>query len=402
MYNTKFSLENGKDFYPGYLTKEKRQALKKEYENKRQYMWCGCRNDVKLFYRISEDLRIYPEHNDFAHGSNCSRFRTPDGRTERKTAYVVDDQNGEVTVFLKFNPKNLKVEEETDSEDIGENKENLEVMEEIEEVVVESEPNQQEKKEKKEPKLSFGSLTRCINIDTYMDYYFKKSSMLSKEQFSKLVYARMGSVKINGMKKKIGELSLENDGVRFIYAPFVGCDNRSERGLKKCYVRTSGPDGKTYNNFTFEEIYQKAYKEFVKTYGMEPNQDTVMATFQYYKKTRKGTKYKILGRIHLFQVSDNGLYCRSIAEQQTFNTIAKMLEKRKGTRFYIPAEDETIGGIIEEDGIKKKILLIFRTKKKEVISFDKEIYTPMVIGLEEPFTSNDYNEMIAQIKEGME
>ncbi|WP_318064987.1 hypothetical protein [Clostridium boliviensis] len=39
------------------------------------------------------------------------------------------------------------------------------------------------------------------------------------------------------MKKNIGDLSLEADGVRFLYAPFARIAKKTEKGLTKCYIQ---------------------------------------------------------------------------------------------------------------------------------------------------------------------
>lgn len=67
MYNTKFILKNGQFLYPGYFSKENRAKLRERYKNEREYMKCGCRPEAELFYRISEDGKIYPEHNNYEH-----------------------------------------------------------------------------------------------------------------------------------------------------------------------------------------------------------------------------------------------------------------------------------------------------------------------------------------------
>lgn len=397
MYNTKFILKNGKEIYPGYLDSEKRAAMKGMYGDAREYMRCGCRSDIQLYYRISEKLSIYPEHNDYKHDKNCSRYRTPDGKQERQTAYVVSEEDGEVTAYLKFNPKNLNVseEEETDQcNDVSEEEE-----QEEENIEIEGESSESQPKEKKEPKLSLPSLIRCINVDTFSERVLSGKDVISKEQFSKLVYFRMSKVKINGMKKKLGELTLENDGVRFFYSPFAGCEIQEGKGVKKCYIKTVAPSGEIFRNFTFAEIYEKAYKDFVKRYGMEPNENTMISGFQYYMKPRKGIKYKLLGRIHLFQVSDCGLYARSELERETFDSILQMTKETKAVKFWIPAEDEGIGGIIESETVKKKTLILFRTNKKQVTSFDNEVYEPLIIGFDEPFIKENYLSKVERMEE---
>ena len=396
MYNTTFILSNGKEVYPGYFNIEKRKELREQFRDKREYMWCGCKNEKKLFYRISEDLKIYPEHNNYEHDRYCSRYRNETGEEERKTGYVVNEEDGTVTTYLTFNPTNLDINEKVDKEEY-----NSELEEELEgtenEAVIEKEEGVTKKEEKKEPKLSLSGLIRGINIDTYTEKMLNNSRVKSRETFSKLVYSRMKIVKVSRMKKPIGELSLENDGVRFIYVPFAGATKKVDKGLTKCYLCNAGPDGKIFNNFIFPETMEKVVKEFVKMYGIEPNQDTMLAGFQYLKKTRSGVNYKVLGRVHLFQISNLGIYCRSLVEKETFDSISRIVKEDNNLKFWIPADDESVGGIIQVKNKKKKLLLLFRTNKDERISFNATMYEPVVVGEENPITKERLYQLIEQM-----
>ena len=100
MYNTKFILESGQELYPGYLSTEQRQNIKNKYGNRKGYMRCGCKSTEPLFYRISEDCKIYPEHNNYHHDKSCCRYKNVTGLQERQTAYVINDETGDVTAYL--------------------------------------------------------------------------------------------------------------------------------------------------------------------------------------------------------------------------------------------------------------------------------------------------------------
>jgi acylphosphatase len=398
VYNTKFVLAEGGDVYPGYFDKEKREEMQKQNCDKRGYMWCGCRSDQKLFYRISEDLKLYPEHNKYQHDQNCCRYRSETGEQERKTGYVVNDEDGEVTAYLTFNPKEM-TKKESDEKEQDNPDADTDTEEEAEtEAVIEKEESITKKEEKKEPKLTLASLIRSINIDTYAEKTLNDKVVSSRDTFSKFVYFRMKKVKASRMKKPIGELSLETDGVRFIYLPFAGVVQKEERGLKKCYIKTVGADGKEYSNFIFPETLEKLKKDFVKMYGIEPNGDTMLAGFQYYKKSKSGGGYKVLGRIHLFQTSDIGLYCRSLTEKQAFDSICSLAKEDKKLKFWIPADDESVGGIIEVKEKDKKILLLFRTKKAERVTFNPTMYEPLVVGENEPVTRERLDHIIGHME----
>ena len=396
MYNTKFILEDNNEVYPGYLEKEMRKTIKEKYSDKRGYMWCGCEGSKRLYYRISEDLKIYPEHNDYIHNINCCRYKTVDGQNIRKTAYVVDDESGEVTAYLKFNPKNLTDDTSGEEKETTSDSEIEEEETECEEMVIEKE-SETKNEELKEPKLSLASLVRSINVDTYTEKVLKDIKITNSENFSKQVYFRMKKIRVSRMKKSIGDLTLENDGVRFVYVPCKGALKTSERGLSKCYFITKGVDGKEYKNFVYPETMEKAIKEFKKKYGIEPNERTMLAAFQYYKKNRSGTKYKVLGRVHLFQTSNLGIYCNNMIEEETYDTLSKITEEDSNIKFWIQADDESNGGIIKIKNKQKRLLLLFRTNKNECITYNEDLYEPIVIGKEDPLTVETFYEIVDQM-----
>ena len=84
MYNTKFITVDGKDLYPGYLGREQRALIREQYRGKKEYMWCACRPDAGLYYKFSEDLKIYPEHNGYTHDRYCCRFKNQTGSEQQK------------------------------------------------------------------------------------------------------------------------------------------------------------------------------------------------------------------------------------------------------------------------------------------------------------------------------
>ncbi|MDE7477229.1 MAG: hypothetical protein K2M91_04635 [Lachnospiraceae bacterium] len=59
MYNTKFIMVDGKDLYSEYLGREQRALIREQYRGKKEYMRCACRPDAGLYYKFSEDLKIY-------------------------------------------------------------------------------------------------------------------------------------------------------------------------------------------------------------------------------------------------------------------------------------------------------------------------------------------------------
>lgn len=386
MYNTKFILIGNKEIYPGYLDREHREILKKQFKEKKQFMWCGCRSDQKLFYRISEDFKIYPEHNNYEHKKFCCRYKTSSGEQERQTAYVIDEESGQVVTYLTFNPKKFELNEETEKELVNAESSDNDDADVNEEILIEKDEGVVNKVEKKEPQLTLPSLIRSINVDTFTEKILNNRSIDSRELFSKYVFHRMKSIKVSKMKKTIGDLSLEADGVRFIYAPFARVLQKTDKGLTRCYIQNWGPDGEIYSNLIYPDTLKKVVKEFVKAYGMEPNEDTMLAGFQYKKKSRSGSAYKVLGRVHLFQASKVGIYCRNLNEKETFDFIYGFCNKNKEVKFWIPPEEDSIGGMLQVENKEKKYLFLFKGKKSECISYDTNMYEPIVIGLDDPLT----------------
>lgn len=382
MYNTKFILSSGIEVYPGYLDKEQREKLKEQHGDQREYMRCGCRPSENLFYRISEDDRIYPEHNNYLHSKSCCRYKDEAGKSKRQTAYIVSEENGVATAFLSFNPKEFTISTDIDLDmDLDNDVPTDDTNVDQEEVTVEGEKQKDAAAEKKEPKMSLPDLIRSINADCYSEKILNNRMINSREAFSKYVYFRMKKVCVHRMKKSLGDLTLENDGVRFLYLPFIEASNSTSNGTSKCYIKTLAPNGKVFSNFTFPKIMEKALKKYRKMYGCDPDQNTMIAGFQYFKRSRRrgGSGYRILGRIHLFQVSNNGIYCRSLIEMNCFNQLEEIISLNSDIRFWIPPEEENIGAIVEVKGFKKKVLLLFRNAKDERIEFDPMEYVPYVV-----------------------
>lgn len=385
MYNTKFLLENGVEIYPGYLSPERRKKLKERFADTKHFMRCGCRPDANLYYRISENLRIYPEHNNYKHDMFCCRYKDISGMHERQTAYMVSDDGGDVVAYTSFDPLNF-----TQAVNNPKEQDNLvpdeEENENIEEVIIGKDDGIITPAQKKEPKLSLGGLIRSINVDAFTEKVLNGQIIASKDWFSTFVYYRMKKVRLARTKKSIGDLSLEKDGCRFIYLPFAGIKQTEDNGVKRCYLLTKAHDGKIYNSFIFPDIMRKAAQEFTKTYGIKPDENTMVAGFQYLKKNKSGRSYKVMGRIQLFQTSNLGIFCRSMTEVDAFNSLQMICANNKDIRYWIPPEDDSIGAIVMFKGKARKILVLFRTKKDERVAFDRTMYVPCVVDTNMPIT----------------
>lgn len=392
MLNSKFILEDNTDVFPCYLDKEQRKHIKEKYEGRKQFMRCGCKPNGDLWYRISEDLKIYPEHNNYKHDLLCSRYLDENGKKTRQSAYVIDDETGNVTTYLSFDVKEFSLDETTERE---QNNDVPEEQENVEEISIEKNDEIKAETRKKEPKLSLKGLIRGINVDTFTEKILTGKNITSQEQFRKMVYYRMKKVGVSKSKRAIGEMTLEKDGVRFFYLPFAGSYMQEIKGYKKCYVQTLGIDGKIYNNFTYPEVLEDAIRRYSEQYAAEPNSDTMVAGFQYLKKSRSGS-YRVMGRIHLFETSDMGLYCNNSIEQDAFNMLHNITKDSKDIKFWITPEDASIGAFIEIKGCDKKIILIFREDKTQRIAFDPTLYVPLVVEDGNLLTEEFLREMIHQ------
>lgn len=383
--NTKFILKTGEFIYPAYLDKTHRLELKNKFGNGYGYMRCGCRPDENLFYRISEDGKIYPEHNNYQHNKSCIRYKTPDGKKLRTSGYIIDDETGDVTAYLNFNPKTFNIAEDKEEKD----QDNIvppeiEEDENIEQIIIEKEEQEQEKvaDDTKEKNLNLEEFIRNINIDAFDEKVLNNILIKSKQEFSRYVYGRTHRVHISSMKRNLAELTLEKDGVKFIYLPVAGIDVQDLGTIKKCSVLTYGSDGHTYSNFINEKTLNTALNKFKKQYKTDSLNDVMIAGFQYLKKVNKAGKkysYRVFGRIHFFKTSDIGLYCRSSKEQEIFNKLDEIKKAHSDINYWIPTEDDIVGAIISKAGESKKLLLFFKSSKVMPVYMDMSLYTPILI-----------------------
>lgn len=420
MFSAKFTLSNGTEIFPSYMNSQQRKKLKEQIGERSQVMWCSCRTDKKLYYRISEDLRFYPEHNGYEHAISCIRFHSKDNK--RRSAIIRSDEET-ATIYLQFNPKNFTIPSiKAEEDEIEEERAEGSVADKEEEKSVESteispltsdDPLEENEvlhvdklkidtSEYKEPKFNLASLIRCINHDAFTERTINGKPILSKDYFTSALFGRLKDIRISGMSKSIRNLSLEEDGVRFIYAPFVKCDIKYSGYNKSHHIIIKGSENNTYSLFTFESIFEKAKQRFNKQYGIEPNENTMIAGFQYYPLSKNNNHYKVIGRMHLFQVSEHGLFCNSVYEQNAYNTILNYIKNHntEKIRFYIPAEDEAVNGIVEVPGSSKKGLIIFPSPKgSKEISVDRILYEPLLLYPNLDLTEDILSSFINNLKE---
>lgn len=398
----KMNLKCGKSIYPRFLEREGREKLRAEIGSDKEYMWCACRSDQKLYYLVSESLSIYPAHKGYSHAINCKRYEKNSG--ERKSAFVTTDDK-EAMVYLKFNPKNFSLPEQETIEtaiintDIDENcQPDADIEEENEKDILPV--AKKSTKKTADLEYSLDNFVRCINFDTFMQYLVTKEKIIPYYEFPKQVYYRLLNVRANRLSKPISSLTLDDDGVRFFYAPFKGVDKKSDNYSTSYHIKIQGNNDKEYGLFTFAHVYEKAYKKYIKQYGEEPKENTMVAGFQYLRKSRKNTNYKVVGRMVLFDVNKNGIYCRTPQEIQLYNALFDYVNVTKGVHITLPAEDNILSALIEHDEYKRKLLLIFPTLKKEVVDeYDSSLYEIVILDTSTTLEFVSIHRLVERIKE---
>lgn len=377
MHNLKFLISTGEDLFPQYITEADRKQLKERIKNNEITIKCGCKPSANFFYGISEDLKIYPLHKNYVHDIQCCRYKNVSDNQIRNSAYQVDDQTGTVMVYTKFDPRVFTA----DKEPAKKEKKTDETDDEQEKVFIEKSDSEKEAVEK-EPKFSLEDLVRAINVATFSDNVFKKTILDSHTKFSKCVYHQMKTIYLDRLRKSIGELSLEEDGVRFIYQKYSRYINENINGAVKSHIITTLND-KEYNNYIFPNTAKKCLTKYNTCYGEEPGENTYIAGFQYLKSSQTGTSYRVLGRVHLFLVSEGGIFCRNKIEFDTYNILERFQRDGK-IKFYIPPEDQDIGAVVEIPGRNKKLLILFNLDKPETVRYDANEYEPVLVSVTSP------------------
>jgi hypothetical protein len=344
MLNQELALYDGTRIFPAYLTMEERKKLYERFGDKHEYMYCLCRTDTKLFYRVSADFRIYPEHQGYAHSPGCV-FNPID---RRNSAFAQDPESGETRVFLNFKPNDFSVPTDADVERAS------------------AEPGEREKDENKYFPLE--KFVRQLNSDTWNERMAAGKGLLSTEYFSKALFGRLKNIVIDGLKggKPLRDYKLNTDGFQFFYMPFCGYEIKErEGGSSSCSLIVEGEDGKKYSWFVYERTLKIAIKRFVRMFAQDPmqmmrdGQSIIMSGFRYLR-TRKNsnTEYKVAGRLCFFAINSNGLIARSSEELNALNNICSLLRwKKDSLKFFLADEWEPFYGYFEKNGDMSKYII---------------------------------------------
>lgn len=344
MLNRELALYDGTRIFPAYMTSEDKKELYGRFREKREYMYCLCRTDTKLYYRISSDYRIYPEHQGYAHLPGCV-FNPID---RRNSAFSQDPENGETRVFLNFKPNDFSVPTESEVKR------------------ADSDPEVGPKDDNKYFPLE--KFVRQLNSDTWNERMAAGKGLLSAEYFSAALFGRLKNIVIDGIKggRPLRDYKLDTDGFQFFYQPFCGYEIKERAdGSSSCSLIVEGNDGKKYSWFVYERTLKIAIKRFARMFTQDPmemlkgGQQIIMSGFRY-QRTRKNTntEYKVAGRLCFFAINSNGLIARSSEELNALNNICSILRwKKDSLKYFLADEWENFYGYFEKSGDMKKYII---------------------------------------------
>lgn len=351
MLSRELETVDGRIIYPTFLCAEEREALKSEYDGKREFMWCRCRSDVKLFYRISTDLKIYPEHKGYEHSSSCIFSEMNANRKEK--AFIANAETGETTAFLNFDPSVFnpgKVAAKDEHNEKGEGK---------------GESKHREKADDAELNLIY--FVRNLNIDTYNARAAAGKATLSSDYFASALYGRLKYVKFDGKAKMIRDFTLERDGFQFFY-----CTAKSVVAKKlaedrtSCYLNIETREGKSISWYIYPNVCEKAANLFEDRYGMKIHEAqeqgyTVMAAGFRYRRQKQYSNhtYDCIGKIVFFIVNKNGIFARTLAEKDNLDTILSYVSfSCKGTdiRYFFGEDQDNFDGYFDVPKKSKAVI----------------------------------------------
>lgn len=351
MLSKELVTKDGNIIYPCFLGPDERTQLRDKYLNGREYMWCRCRvceNGERLYYRISSDLKIYPEHKGYEHAEDC--IFAERNKDKLKKAYMADAETGEVTVYLKFNPENFapsgpSVKHESNKAS-GEERESA------------------DKEKEEEQLLSLEYFARDINVDTFNARMSQDKPLLSEEYYASSLYARLKSVRFAGKSRTVRDYTIERDGFQFFYSKFHGVTEKvRDAENTSYYLNMITREGKKFNWWIYGNLYERVEKRFVSRYGITPDEaeaagyNIVAAGFRYRRQKKYALKtYDCIGKLTLFIVNKNGIFARTMAEKNNLDTICNYLHfecKDTGIKFFF-ADDEDAAEVFFDDPLNGK------------------------------------------------
>lgn len=343
MLNRELILYDGTKVYPQYLTPEDRENYAKRFKDKSEFMKCGCRTDVSLWYRFSVTGACYPEHKNYVHSKYCIYSTL----SRRVAAMMFDPENGETRVFLNFKPSTFTVPTDAEVDRSGSGK---------------------EEKEKEEDDRFFPleRFVHQLNCDTWNSRMAAGEKLISAPYFNVSLFGRLKNIVIDGLKKPLRDYTLQQDSFCFFYQAFNGYEiKEGGNGYKTCNLVINGSDGKRYTWFVYEKTLNVALKRFYRMYDKDPNDmikeggNVIMSGFRYLRK-KKGSdiEYKVVGRLCFFAVNKCGIIGRSCEELKALDNICEILRWNKDdVKYYMADEWESFSGYFEKKGDMAKYII---------------------------------------------
>ena len=358
--------------YPAYMDKEMRLVLRQKMKEENLSMYCSCSfySSIKLAYGISVDGKIYPLHQGYEHHPQCIRNISPNKRT---SAYMVQE-DGSAKAYMSFKLENFTVpsskKNETKSGECSSSK------------IFDTEEDEKEKKDGKEPTNTLSKFVVALNTDTYHERLTNGKGLISADYFLSAIHARLKKTYIDGYEKPLRDMSLKEDNLQFFYQPLVSVSEDGNKIVLKGYH-------KDFSHFIYYSTLAKEKLLFEEKYGItveealtEQKRFRVMAAgFLYLRTSRNDKLYKAIGRIHLFLVNENGLYCRDMGEVEELNAVSLYLKTNKRyqtIQFDRVITDPKIWGIFSREG-KKQVIVC---KPKVPLRIEKEGPDHIAIGTE--------------------
>lgn len=369
--------------YPAYMDKEMRLVLREKMKEENLSMYCSCSfySPIKLAYGISVDGKIYPLHQGYEHHAQCIRNINPDKRT---VAYMVLE-DGSAKAYMNFKLENFTIPSSKEKESkAGEGSSSK---------LFDTEEGGKDKKDPKEPTNTLSKFILALNTDTYHERLTNGKGLISADYFLSAIHARLKKTYIDGYEKPLRDMSLKEDQLQFFYQPLLSVSEDGNRIVLKGY-------NKDFSHFIYHATLAKEKLLFQETYGItvedalreEKRYHVMAAGFLYLRTSRTEKLYKAIGRIHLFLVNENGLYCRDMGEAEELNAVSLYLKTNKRYRFIQydrVITDSKIWGIFLREG-KKQVIVC---KPKVPLRMEKEGPDHIAIGTlgfcKEDFSSID-------------
>lgn len=340
MLNRELKTIDGEIIYPEFIGQSGREALYQKYGDRTGYMYCCCRPDAGLFYRVSKDFRIYPEHQGYIHDKYCVFAMKSD--EAGKLGYDIDAESGAINVNFKF-----KVNSFTPPQDkAGGGKDAKDPVDPANGL--------------RDFKLSLPDFMHDLFGDVFNERASQGKSTLSGEYFLSSVYARFKRVCIGGLSKPLRECTLDDDKFQFFMFKFHGFTIKKTEDRESYCLNVVSKDGKEYKWFMYKKLYERVERDFHKAYGMSlsdvDKENVYVAGIRYrVRKYRSVDTYDAVGRMTAFIVSENGLHCRNFVEKINLDAILKASRFANG-KYFVGGTDDFYDGYFSTPDGKKAII----------------------------------------------